>query len=56
MRDYLVQSQALEGVESGSWYFNDPSDHGERGQRLYCTSLATLILESYYRYPKIYRN
>jgi len=30
-------------------------DHGaEKGGRLYCTSLATLILEVYYRHPLIY--
>ncbi len=55
MRDYLIQTQSLQGVEKGSWYFNDPSDHGERGQRLYCTSLATMILEVYYRHLPIFQ-
>jgi hypothetical protein len=55
MRDYLVQTQALQGIEAGSWYFSDPSDHGERGQRLYTTSLATMILEVYYRHLPIFQ-
>jgi hypothetical protein len=30
-------------------------DHGsERGGRLYCTSMATMILEVYYRHMPIY--
>jgi squalene-hopene cyclase-like protein len=55
MRDYLIQTQAMQGPEAGSWYFNDPSDHGERGQRLYTTSLATMILEVYYRHLPIFQ-
>jgi len=49
MRDWLVEQQAKGGHVNGSWSFR--GDHGaERGGRLYCTSLATLILESYYRH------
>jgi hypothetical protein len=55
MRDYLIQTQAMQGIEAGSWYFSDPSDHGERGQRLYATSLATMILEVYYRHLPIFQ-
>ena len=54
MRDYLVDSQAKDGPEQGSWYF--PGGYGaERGGRIYNTSLATVILEVYYRNPSIYR-
>jgi hypothetical protein len=32
------------------------SDHGfKKGGRLYCTSMATMILEVYYRHLPIYR-
>jgi len=55
MRDYLVGAQARKGDEAGSW-FSPGGDHGaERGGRVYWTSLATLILEIYYRHPRIYR-
>jgi len=56
MRDYLVNTQAQKGHETGSWFFEDSGDHGkERGGRLYFTSLATLILEVYYRHMPLYR-
>jgi hypothetical protein len=55
MRDYLIETQAKSGAETGSWYFNDPSDHGQRGQRLYTTSLATMILEVYYRHLPLFQ-
>ena len=51
MQDILLKSQAMQGHERGSWYLG--SDHSsEQGGRLYCTSLAALMLESYYRYPR----
>ena len=54
MRDSLVASQALEKHETGSWMFK-PGDHGaEAGGRLYCTSMAAMTLEIYYRYMPIY--
>lgn len=54
MRDKLVNSQAKEGHETGSWFSG--GDHGaERGGRLYCTAMATMILEVYYRHLPIYR-
>jgi len=53
MRDYLVDEQSKDGHQAGSWFVG--ADHGSRrGGRLYCTSLATLILESYYRHPLLY--
>ncbi len=54
MRDHLVNSQAKDGPAKGSWYFE--GGHGaERGGRLYNTSLATMILEVYYRHLPIYQ-
>jgi len=53
MRDFLVEAQVREGPEAGSWFVK--GDLGaERGGRLYCTSLAALILEVYYRHTPIY--
>lgn len=55
MRDGLVESQNTDksSHEYGSWYFT--GDHGaERGGRIYSTSLATMILEVYYRHMPIY--
>jgi len=53
MRDSLVASQEKTGHMKGSWAMK--GDHGtERGGRLYCTSMATMILEVYYRHMPIY--
>jgi hypothetical protein len=53
MRDWLVESQDQNGHQRGSW--NMKGDHGsERGGRIYCTSMATMILEVYYRHMPIY--
>jgi Squalene-hopene cyclase C-terminal domain len=54
MRDMMVASQDQKGHQLGSWHMR--GDHGaERGGRLYCTSLATMILEVYYRHMPIYK-
>lgn len=54
MRDYLVETQAKEGHETGSWRFG--GDHGgTAGGRLYFTTLAAMTLEVYYRYLPIYK-
>lgn len=54
MRDSLVASQELEKHETGSWMFKG-SDHGfDAGGRLYCTTMAAMTLEIYYRYMPIY--
>ena len=67
MRDHLVNSQATKGHEAGSWFIdshqyvaneelNPDFDYGAaQGGRLYCTSMATMILEVYYRHLPIYR-
>ncbi len=53
LRDRLVESQSKRGHETGSWHFSrDP--WVDRGGRLYCTSMATMILEVYYRHMPIY--
>jgi len=50
----LVDSQANDGHQAGSWFI--ASDHtSERGGRHLCTCLATLILETYYRYDNVYQ-
>jgi len=55
MRDMLVNSQAKRGHEAGSWYDGVDGGHGAHAAgRLYCTSLATMILEVYYRHLPIY--
>jgi hypothetical protein len=54
MRDQLVNSQATKGHEEGSWFMD--GDHGSKsGGRIYCTAMATMILEVYYRHLPIYR-
>ena len=53
MREFLVNSQETKGHATGSWAFS--GDHGaDRGGRLYCTSMATMVLEVYYRHMPIY--
>jgi hypothetical protein len=55
MRDMLVTTQSKKGHEAGSWYEGVDGGHGAHAAgRLYCTSLATLILEVYYRHLPIY--
>lgn len=53
LRDRLVDLQRKSGHQAGSW---DPDDsvYGARGGRIYCTALATLSLEVYYRYLRLY--
>jgi hypothetical protein len=55
MRDRLINGQETQGHEAGSWYEGFDDGHGpEVGGRLYTTSLATMILEVYYRHLPIY--
>jgi len=62
MKNLLLRTQATAGHEAGSWY--EGVDGGFAAKsiappaiagRLYCTSLATMILEVYYRHLPIYR-
>ena len=50
MRDLLIDLQATEGHESGSWA--PPGGHDGSGGRIYATSLALLTLEVYYRHKR----
>lgn len=52
LRDKLVEMQVKEGHAAGSWYVKGP--HSEKGGRLYATSLATMMLEVYYRHMPLY--
>lgn len=55
MRKMLIDTQATQGHEAGSWYDGIEAGHGpDAAGRLYCTSLATMILEVYYRHLPIY--
>lgn len=53
MRDQLVETQAQTGHEKGSWY-QKGGEFNDVGGRIYCTSMATMILEVYYRHMPIY--
>ena len=55
MRDRLVDAQDMkkEKHSFGSWYL-PKAPHGVKAGRLYCTSMATMILEVYYRHMPIY--
>ncbi len=55
MRDQLVNAQSKNGHETGSWHFAQGDHGGTRGGRLYTTSMATMILEVYYRHLPIFR-
>ncbi len=56
MRDYLIHTQATRGHETGSWFLAG-ADHGASiGGRLYCTAMAAMTLEVYYRYMPLYRD
>jgi hypothetical protein len=54
MRDYLVATQSKSGHEAGSWYFDGTDLGSMAGGRLYCTALATMTLEVYYRHLPLY--
>jgi hypothetical protein len=56
MKALLLKNQSNQGHEVGSWY-DGVSAGGQgapNGGRLYCTAMATLILEVYYRHLPIY--
>lgn len=55
MKPLLLATQSNDGHEAGSWFDGVNGGHGpDVAGRLYCTSLATMILETYYRYLPIY--
>ncbi len=53
VRDEIVRRQRTAGHASGSWD-PDESQYGTHGGRIYGTALATLSLEVYYRYLRLY--
>jgi hypothetical protein len=53
MREMLVRSQARSGHEAGSWSFHDRRNSAAGG-RHFCTCMALLILETYYRSKPVY--
>jgi hypothetical protein len=55
MRELLIHSQVKQGHEDGSWFTGRGDNGADPGGRLYCTALATMILEVPYRYLPIYR-
>jgi hypothetical protein len=55
MREYLIDSQATKGHERGSWFLDGSDDGAHAGGRLYCTAMAAMTLEVYYRYMPLYR-
>jgi len=54
IRDFLVAQQDRNGHQKGSFMFS--GGHGGAGGRLYNTSMATMILEVYYRHLPIHGN
>ncbi len=52
MREHLIETQAQQGHEQGSWFFKEA--WSDRGGRLYTTTLSILTLEVYYRYLPMY--
>jgi hypothetical protein len=53
VRDEITRRQVVRGHTAGSWD-PDESPYGLKGGRIYCTALATLSLEVYYRYLRLY--
>ena len=52
LRDYLIQTQAKQGQERGSWQFREK--HSLGAGRLYNTAMAIMTLEVYYRFLPLY--
>ncbi len=50
MRDGLVNRQQRGGANDGSWQFRSPHN----STPIYCTCMATMILEVYYRHMPLY--
>jgi hypothetical protein len=53
IRDRIVSLQCSSGHQTGSWE-PDSSPYGSKAGRIYCTALAALTLEVYYRYLRLY--
>jgi hypothetical protein len=55
LRDRLIAAQSTDGHATGSWSSNTGDWGNKLGGRLFCTALATLTLEVYYRTPPVYK-
>ncbi|HBB73393.1 MAG TPA: hypothetical protein DC048_02975 [Planctomycetaceae bacterium] len=56
MKKILLEKQSTNGHEAGSWFDGLTGGHGpEAVGRLYTTSMATMMLEVYYRHQPLYR-
>ena len=55
MRDWLVGCQSKAGHTAGSWHFGGGDRGADKGGRVYCTSMAAMTLEVYYRHMPLYR-
>lgn len=53
MKGLLIGSQVQTGHGAGSWFFEEGIS-SQAGGRLYCTCMATMMLEVYYRYMPLY--
>lgn len=53
MKGLLIGSQVQTGHGAGSWHFEEGIS-SQAGGRLYCTCMATMMLEVYYRYMPLY--
>ena len=52
LKPALIDHQRKSGDEKGSW---DPiGAWGKEGGRVYSTALGTLMLETYYRYARVF--
>lgn len=54
MREHLIRSQEKSGHKTGSWN-PQGSDRGDKGGRLYSTSMALMTLQVYYRHLPMFR-
>jgi hypothetical protein len=53
LRDQLLTMQSVQGVDAGSWHPGSRDQPSVQGGRLYNTALSCLMLEVYYRYPRV---
>jgi hypothetical protein len=56
MRSQLLAAQEQEGPAKGSWFIDGQGWSNRQGGRLFCTAMAALILETYYRHPPLYQD
>ncbi len=54
LRDHLLGTQQTDGDLAGSWILAGAEWSTTNGGRLFCTAVAALILEVYYRHPPLY--